>query len=218
MPTNEMEEITKEARWAVIWLRRLNLRKKPSRSYDSRGPDGTIKPTIKTLAEQLREAQSTPLSIPDCSNVLSILAFISNSQRLSTIEVLKNPSCAKKFFQKLSRSPPPNTSAPDFTTASLKAADNSPPPICSIKKTADKRNAINGAQRDAPPDLEELERRIEQLAQDLEKAYAHQKCTKCDAEIIEKRPPTPPPATRNRPSPLKDRVSFYACILPQWPY
>ena len=61
------------------------------------------------------------------------------------------------------------------------------------------------------PDLAELERRIEQLAQDLEKAYAHQTCDKCREQLAEKSSNSPPLPRLNRPSPVKDRVSFYAC-------
>src|SRR5271170_1413036 len=68
-PIDEMEGVVREAGWAAIWLRRLNLRKKSSSSYDSKCPNEAIRPTIKTLAEQLQEAQSTPLALPNYSNV-----------------------------------------------------------------------------------------------------------------------------------------------------
>lgn len=55
-----------EFRWAAIWLRRLQQRKKQRKS-DLKSP-----PKILTLAEQLQEAQQTPLDAPD-SRVYHIL-------------------------------------------------------------------------------------------------------------------------------------------------
>jgi hypothetical protein len=105
--------------------------------------------------------------------------------------------------------PPENYPASDFKTTPELCL----PPEYSKGKN-DKRNASNISHQERPPDLEELERRIEQLAQDLEKAYAHQKCAKCNTPIIEDPPRISSPIPTNRPSPLKDRVSFYACIFP----
>jgi hypothetical protein len=50
--------------WAAIWLRRLKLRKKSRKSENSIPQNQTNRPRLITLAEQLQEAQPTPLSQP----------------------------------------------------------------------------------------------------------------------------------------------------------
>lgn len=55
-----------ETRWAAIWLSKLQPGKNKARKNDKQG--ARIRPTIVTLAEQLKEAQLTPLSVQN-SNV-----------------------------------------------------------------------------------------------------------------------------------------------------
>ena len=64
-----LRNVSKETRWAAIWLSRLQPGRKNTRKNDSQGTQSSrVRPTVMTLAEQLREAQLTPLSVPN-SNV-----------------------------------------------------------------------------------------------------------------------------------------------------
>ena len=73
-----LQNANKETRWAVIWLSRLQPRRKKSRKNDNLGAQSEkIQTTIMTLAEQLQEAQSTPLTVPN-SKVLPSPMIIAN--------------------------------------------------------------------------------------------------------------------------------------------
>jgi len=58
------------------------------------------------------------------------------------------------------------------------------------------------------PDLADLERRIEQLAQELEQAQSNQTCQKCGLSPMVDEWSLPP---SNRPTPSKEKISFYTC-------
>jgi hypothetical protein len=60
------------------------------------------------------------------------------------------------------------------------------------------------------PDLAELERRIEQLAQELERAQSHQTCQKCGSPMGDETLESLLPPS-NRPTPSKEKISFYTC-------
>ena len=60
-----------------------------------------------------------------------------------------------------------------------------------------------------PPDLDSLERQIEQLARDLDK-ISHQTCFKCgnsSEDHFQSHPPI------MRPDPSLEHISFFACML-----
>ena len=64
-----LQNANKETWWAAIWLSRLQPGRKKTRKNDNQGAhNAKMRPTIVTLAEQLQEAQLTPLSVPN-SNV-----------------------------------------------------------------------------------------------------------------------------------------------------
>ena len=50
--------------WAALWLRRLRPRKRKLKGI-SNAQNSEVRPKLMTLAEQLEEAQTTPLCIPD---------------------------------------------------------------------------------------------------------------------------------------------------------
>ena len=56
--------VGKDTRWAVLWLRRLRPRKK-GKTNPTGLHDGWDHPKVMTLAEQLREAQDSQLSLPE---------------------------------------------------------------------------------------------------------------------------------------------------------
>jgi hypothetical protein len=60
-----------------------------------------------------------------------------------------------------------------------------------------------------PPDLDSLERQIEQLARDLDK-ISHQDCIKCGTSS-EDHFQSHSPAIR--PDPSLERISFFACMF-----
>ena len=77
-PDDECEvfetEVTvgRDTRWAVLWLRRLQPRKRLGKRSQLKLERERETPKLVTLAEQLRQAQEVPLALPD-SKVLSAL-------------------------------------------------------------------------------------------------------------------------------------------------
>ena len=76
-------------------------------------------------------------------------------------------------------------------------------------------NSSRAQAENSAPTLEELERRIEQLAADLQQIKSSQTCPAGQTQLS-REPSTPsvpvsPPNSPNRPSPPDDRISFYAC-------
>jgi len=71
--------------------------------------------------------------------------------------------------------------------------------------------------RNHPRDLEYLERRIEELAHELQKAQAEQLCPNCQTHMdkvsghCEREESTARSYPTNRHSPPKDQISFFAC-------
>jgi hypothetical protein len=66
--------------------------------------------------------------------------------------------------------------------------------------------------------LDELEKKIEFLAQEIESVKVNQKCTDCGTTLILKSPDSTAfkkerEYTYNRPTPPNDRISFYACTI-----
>ena len=62
--------VCRDTRWAVLWLRRLQPRKRFGKVTQLKLEGGRETPKVMTLAEQLHQAQEIPLSLPD-SKVLS---------------------------------------------------------------------------------------------------------------------------------------------------
>lgn len=86
---------------------------------------------------------------------------------------------------------------------------NSPP---KYRKTAKKseKDVATATQSDIP-DLADLERRIEQLAQELERAHVHRTCNKCGTAMTEEPDSIILPPS-NRPTPSQKKISVYTRI------
>ena len=87
---------------------------------------------------------------------------------------------------------------------------SSPP---KYRKTAKKseKDAATATQSDIP-NLADLERRIEQLAQELERAHVHRTCDKCGTAMTEEEPDSIILPRSNRPTPSQKKISVYTCI------
>ena len=117
-----------------------------------------------------------------------------------------------KFFQKLSRSSPPsNISAEMFLDASESRPTTAAPPEYSKILENETHVTSNRQLGHRYPDLEELERRIEELAQELEKAKTHHTCSKCNEQFVENHKPVSRQSPPSRPAPSKEQISFFAC-------
>jgi hypothetical protein len=62
---SEELEVGRDVRWAALWLRRLQPRKRSKRDSGDKGKDVKERKVIKTLAEQLHEAQDSSIALPD---------------------------------------------------------------------------------------------------------------------------------------------------------
>jgi uncharacterized small protein (DUF1192 family) len=84
----------------------------------------------------------------------------------------------------------------------------SPPKYSKKDKKSEKKN-LKASEKEMP-DLAELERRIEQLAQELERAQSHQNCRECGSPMAAETSDSFLPPL-NRPTPSKEKISFYTC-------
>ena len=68
LPECELQEaemtVETETTWAILWLRRLRPRRKSRLTSVGKGKGEQEQPRLMTLAEQLREAQESPLLVP----------------------------------------------------------------------------------------------------------------------------------------------------------
>src|SRR5579859_5700972 len=128
----------------------------------------------------------------------------------ATIEVLQDPSRAKKFFQKLSRTASPKRSSSEKTEVDRQAA----PPSYSNKEVKRGRKEEEKGE-DQGPDLKELEKRIEELAKELEKVsqMAHTARNNSFSRSTSLKSPSALSAA-SRPCPSQDEISFFACKTP----
>jgi hypothetical protein len=65
--------VGRETRWAVLWLRRLQSRKRLGKATQVKSERQRETPRVMTLAEQLHEAQEVPLSLTDLKVLPSYL-------------------------------------------------------------------------------------------------------------------------------------------------
>lgn len=123
------------------------------------------------------------------------------------MQVLNDPQQATNFFHRLSRVEPP-VLAPFYISLTQDMPPTYHEGMAGVNSAAD--NSRN---------LDHLERRIEELAQELQKAQADRTCPQCAAQVPDKsidhcaKRGSIPSYWSNRPSPPKDRISFFACPL-----
>jgi hypothetical protein len=122
----------------------------------------------------------------------------------ATIEILQNPSRAKTFFEKLSQ-----TSSPTRPYEKTSTGSHSPPEYL----TEEAQGTLDGGSvEEESPDLKELERRIEQLARDLEKvSHMAEGMRRSPSGSFQKSSTF---SVSCRPNPPKDQISFFACTPP----
>jgi hypothetical protein len=200
----------KENGWVKVWLRRLHLKKRlHSEKFETEGMrtvDFEVHvetPPMDVDASVTQFPQTLDVRTPDSeSNVqesnVGVDISADNLQMKHTFHVLNNPSQARDFFDCLSKTPCPGMEDTSETPLSDLAQDNSslsPPPDYHKSSEYEKHTA----------NLGELEKRIEELAKNLEIAYARQ-------QELDKMSVLVQAPTAARPSPSKDQISFLSCM------
>jgi hypothetical protein len=128
------------------------------------------------------------------------------------VEILRNPSRAKKFFQRLSRTPPPIKVDKLARLRGSSHVDGSGQQMTSlhVENPEQRQRHLVVEDEHVPPDLDSLERQIERLARDLDKISSHHGCIKGENSSeghFQSHSPT------MRPDVSLDRISFFACMF-----
>jgi hypothetical protein len=126
-------------------------------------------------------------------------------------EVLQNPSRAKKFFQRLSRSPPPADYQMQDTSFGFNNGPEGPQPLTYLRQPDRDLSDLSKEKEQVMAELASLERQIEELGQTINKD-SQESFGKFGIEI-EAVSKSQLPLPSSRPQPSLERISFFSCTF-----
>jgi hypothetical protein len=126
-------------------------------------------------------------------------------------EVLQNPSRAKKFFQRLSRTHPPAEYQTQDTSFGFNNGPEVPQPLTYLRQPDRDLSDLTKEKEQVMAELASLERQIEELGQSINKD-SQESFVKFGNEM-EAVPKSQSPLPSSRPQPSLDRISFFSCTF-----